>query len=241
MHLLPTEKSLQIFYWLNEDDGPQGQEKQKLFTSRNEKRDVDSKSASLISLPVIPSNEIPAINLNGVPFATIAGKRQAHDSISIPEITEQGIISEIAPLYASGHSIPEISKMTGIAKTSVRDLLARDGISLRASTHSPRYAKQRKSGRVRWNSPYGFHYAKGQLVPHPQEFETLRLILKWSKAVQSYQEIAEALNSRKLRPRAAKAWNRFTVRQIVRWHAERPEVLRSIVTRKQSTFDETST
>lgn len=40
--------------------------KQSLFTSRNEKRDVDSKSASLVTLPVVPSVEIPAIVKNGV-------------------------------------------------------------------------------------------------------------------------------------------------------------------------------
>lgn len=65
-HLLPTEKSLQIFYWLNEDAEHQGNSKQSLFTSRNEKRDVDSKSASLVTLPVVPSVEIPAIVKNGV-------------------------------------------------------------------------------------------------------------------------------------------------------------------------------
>ena len=66
-----------------------------------------------------------------------------------------------------------------------------------------------------------------RLVPHPQEFEVLRPIFKRAKVGQNHQEIAAALTSRKLRPRAAKAWTRFAVRQIVLWHAERSEVLQS--------------
>jgi hypothetical protein len=62
-------------------------------------------------------------------------------------------------------------------------------------------------------------------VPHPQGFATLRLILKWSKYGQSYQKIALALVSQKLHPRAAKEWTRFTVRQIVLWHAKRTAVI----------------
>jgi DNA-binding CsgD family transcriptional regulator len=155
----------------------------------------------------------------------MAGIPEDHDLISIPEITEQGIISEIASLYESGHSIPEISKTTGVSRTSVRSHLIRGGVSLRPSTHAPAKGNERHSGQVRWNSPYGFQYLKGQLVPHPQEFETLRLILSQYRKTSSYEEIAKQLNGQKLRPRSAKLWTRFTVRQIVKWHQANPKVL----------------
>jgi hypothetical protein len=165
---------------------------------------------------------------NGVPFEPIAGTIQPHDIISIPTITEQGIIAEVAPLYESGHSIPEISKMTGVPRTSVRDHLIRGDVSLRPSTHVSAPREKRNSGQVRWNSPYGFQFAKGKLIPHPQEFETLRLILARSRDGDGFEAIATKLVEAKLRPRSAKHWTRFTVRQIVRWHKANPEVFGEI-------------
>lgn len=62
-NLLPTEKSLQIFFWLSQVDEHQQ-------TSKKEKRDVDSNSASLASvLPfpfAIPTVDFPVIGKFGV-------------------------------------------------------------------------------------------------------------------------------------------------------------------------------
>ena len=162
---------------------------------------------------------------NGVPLVTIAGIFYPHDLISIPGLTEQGIISEIVPKYESGHSLPEISRITGIPRTSVRDILIRAGISLRFPSQGNKAPEQRGSGQVRWNSPYGFKYERGRLVPHPQEFETLRFILKWSGEEMSFEDISKKLNGQKLRPRSASSWTRFTVRQIIKWHQANPEVI----------------
>jgi hypothetical protein len=64
-HLLPTEKSLQIFYWLHEQIEAER-------TAKNEKRDSDSKPVSLASIipfpRVLPTAEIPAIGLIGVAY-----------------------------------------------------------------------------------------------------------------------------------------------------------------------------
>ncbi len=155
----------------------------------------------------------------------MAGISQPHDLISIPELTEQGITSEIVPKYESGHSLPEISRITGIPRTSVRDILIRAGVSLRSMKQGKKTQEQRGSGQVRWNSPYGFKYERGRLVPHPQEFETLRLILKCTKADMSFADISCKLNSQKLRPRSATSWTRFTVRQIIKWHQANPELI----------------
>lgn len=68
--LKPTADSLQIFYWLNEDTVSAGPAKNAEKTAKNEKRDVDSASASLGSLiqfpNVLPAVEIPAVVKIGV-------------------------------------------------------------------------------------------------------------------------------------------------------------------------------
>ena len=68
-------------------------------------------------------------------------------------------------------------------------------------------------------------YERGALVPHPQEFETLRFILRGAKDGRGFEDISSQLNAQKLRPRSAKRWTRFTVRQIVKWHRANPDVL----------------
>jgi hypothetical protein len=227
--LKPTADSLQIFYWLNGDADSAGPTQSTVMTAKNEKRDVDSGSAplgSLIQFPlVVPSVGIPAVNSNGVPFELTAGIPYPHDLISIPGLTEQGIISEVVSKYESGHSLLEISKLTGIPRSSVRDILIRAGIFLKSAGKGNKAQPRRQSGQVRWNSPYGFKYECGRLVPHPQEFETLRLMLRWSKEELSFEDISRMLNAQNLRPRSASLWTRFTVRQIIMWHQANPEVI----------------
>jgi hypothetical protein len=162
---------------------------------------------------------------NGVPLVTIAGIFYPHDIIAIPLLSDQGIISEIVQLHRSGHPVALIAKRLKIARSTVRSKLTGAGISFEEPPLLKNPMSKRNSGKPRWNSPYGFMYSKGKLAPHPQEFETLQLILQWSKAGQKYQTIANKLQTRKLRPRSAKHWNRFTIRQIVLWHAERVHVL----------------
>lgn len=133
--------------------------------------------------------------------------------------------TEVIPKYESGHSLLEIARMTGVPRTSLRDILIRAGISLKSACKGNKVQEKRGSGQVRWNSPYGFKYERGRLVPHPQEFETLRLILRWSKEEQSFEDISKKLNAQKLRPSSASLWTRFNVRQIIKWHQENPEVI----------------
>jgi hypothetical protein len=123
--------------------------------------------------------------------------------------------------------LPEISRITGISRTRIRSALIEAGVYLTASPKGATASMRRPAGQVRWNSPYGFKYLRGRLVPHPQEFETLRLILKWAKSETSFADMSSRLNDQKLRPRKASAWTRFTVRQILKWHEAHPEILRT--------------
>jgi hypothetical protein len=119
----------------------------------------------------------------------------------------------------------EVSRIIGICESTVRDSLIRSGISPKLFVQGIKHSKRRGSGQVGGNSPYGFKYERGNLVPHPQEFETLILILKWSDSLLSLVQIAARLNAEKLRPRRSLAWSRFTVRDIVKWHLARPDVI----------------
>ena len=84
-------------------------------------------------------------------------------------------------------------------------------------------------GKGRWNSPYGFKYEQGRAVKHPQEFETLLLILKSHDNGLSSREIADQLNEQKLRPRRAKRWDRCTVHRIIEWHQKFPNFLQEVL------------
>jgi hypothetical protein len=121
--------------------------------------------------------------------------------------------------------LPEIVRITGIPRSSVRDSLLRAGVTLRSANESLSQSQRKASGQVRWNSPYGFKYERGCLIPHPQEFETLRILLQRSGDGDSFEDVSSLLNGQKLRPRSAPAWTRFIVRQIVKWHQDNPEVL----------------
>ncbi|MCM2279066.1 MAG: hypothetical protein NDJ89_13405, partial [Oligoflexia bacterium] len=117
------------------------------------------------------------VKINGVPFVTIAGILEGHDSIAIPFLTDEGIIAEVALLYCSGLGIPQISKRLKIARSTVRNKLTRAGISFQEEKGIQNPLSKRNSGKPRWNSPYGLMYVDGKLVPHPQEFEVLRLYI----------------------------------------------------------------
>jgi hypothetical protein len=121
--------------------------------------------------------------------------------------------------------MPEIAELTSITLTTVRESLLRGDISPKSYLQGTKSSKKRGSGKVRGNPPYGFRYVRGRLVSHPQEFETLRLLLRWTKQGHTYEQVSAPLNADKLRPRRALAWSRFTVREIAKWHEANPEII----------------
>jgi hypothetical protein len=121
--------------------------------------------------------------------------------------------------------MPEISRITEVSLTTVRESLVRDEISPRSYLQGSKSSKKRGSGKVRGNPPYGFKYVRGRLVPHPQEFETLRLLLRWTKQGHTYEQVSALPNADRLRPRRASVWSRFTMREIAKCHEANPEVI----------------
>lgn len=62
--------------------------------------------------------------------------------------------------------------------------------------------------------PYGNRVKSGKLIPHDPEQRVLRGIIKARKEGRGYQDIAEALNEQKVRPRKAARWYASTIRAI---------------------------
>lgn len=118
--------------------------------------------------------------------------------------------------------------MLKVPRSTVRYKLKKGHVPLRPSTRVQATWWERNSGKTRWNSPYGFRFHQGKIQVHPQEFVALKIILDGARDGQSFTTIAAHLNDNSFRPRRAQKWNRFTVRQIVKWHEDHPEVLKEV-------------
>ena len=114
------------------------------------------------------------------------------------------------------------------SRKRVRVHLEQSGLLQPVSAKESSAAPIALRGKVRWNSPYGFKYAQGRGVRHPQEFETLLLIFQMKSAGLNSRQIADKLNEQKLRPRSAKRWDRCTVHRIIEWHEKHPNFLQEV-------------
>ena len=119
--------------------------------------------------------------------------------------------------------------MLGKSREGVRIQLEKAGLLKTDPKNSPESCKKALRGKVRWNSPYGFKYECGKLIPHVQEYETLRIIIRLSQSGLNAREIADHLNEQKLRPRIAKKWDRCTVHRILEWHESNPQLLQEVL------------
>jgi len=166
--------------------------------------------------------------INGVPKQSTTSKLKPHSylQVNIPSKPQQA--QKVAELFESGHSINEISKQLHQSKKRVRSVLEGFGILPPVPAVTLRTPKKVLRGKVRWNSPYGFRYELGKLVRHPQEHETLRIIISRHQSGENSREIADYLNDQKLRPRIAKKWDRCTVHRILEWHESNPQLLQEV-------------
>lgn len=119
--------------------------------------------------------------------------------------------------------------MLGKSRESVRIQLERAGLLASDPKNSPESWRKVLRGKVRWNSPYGFKYELGKLIPHIQEYETLRVISQLHQSGRNAREIADHLNEQRLRPRSAKKWDRCTVHRILEWHKSNPQLLQEVL------------
>jgi site-specific DNA recombinase len=74
--------------------------------------------------------------------------------------------------------------------------------------------KRRRGEKLGGIVPYGFRSRQGRLIGHPDEQKVLREVLKSRKGGEGYQDIAESLNKRKVKPRNGARWYASTIRSI---------------------------
>lgn len=139
---------------------------------------------------------------------------QVHKNIELSAAHAMGISENFADLYAKGLSLSDISKQTGIAKTTVRSTLIRNGIKLRENLAAPISVSVQTTGKNNAQPYFGFCYFQGELVPHQQEYNTLKLIYNLWKLKSNPNSIANQLNEKKLPPRSALNWNRNSIINI---------------------------
>ena len=115
-------------------------------------------------------------------------------------------------------SLGEISKETGIPKTSIREALNAGGMALRSFSTCRSTPHSRTRVQIPGRPPYGYARLNGQLVIDPREYSTIQQILKLWKSGKSYNAISEILNKQKIQTRSHKPWIRCVVRSIIIRH-----------------------
>ena len=104
------------------------------------------------------------------------------------------------PLSEQGFSLRDMEERTGIAKTTIQEVMQ----------HLPRLMKK-KSG----YAPYGYIYFDGKLIIDPKEKLILRKILKLNEVENNYQNVADEFNIRKIKTRFGKQLGKGTIRSLV--------------------------
>ena len=124
----------------------------------------------------------------------------------------------VRPIYMQGSSLGEIERQTGIAKTSIRELLIAHGLTLRKFSLAKRKNKNGKKGMRSGVTPYGYAYLNGQLVLAPNEYKVVQKILKlWHKG-KAAKAICEELNDQRILTRMSKKWSASTVARVIKRH-----------------------
>jgi hypothetical protein len=161
------------------------------------------------------TQESPFFILTGRALFTLSEPPQNHDFIELTYLSQEGIFLKCAPLYRKGRTIRQITKETGIPKSTVRDALKNGGVNLRPSAREPKsrsFMARRPGIGI---PPYGFSWHQGHLVVNPQEIETLRLIIKLWQEELSPAAIAARLNGHGNMPRRSSKWDHSAIKKLI--------------------------
>lgn len=123
---------------------------------------------------------------------------------------------EMAALYESGHSISQIARKFGKAKSTIKNSLEVHGVVLRPAIGSKIYLRQGQNKRTSSNPPFGFLLLRNEFTPHPKEIETLREIITLSEQGRGPLQIAKRLNELALPTRSKKPWAHSVVAGIIK-------------------------
>lgn len=152
---------------------------------------------------------------NGSPKTTSPEPTQIHKKIELSGRLNQRISDKFAELYRKGHSLSDISRLTGKAKSTIQANLIKAGVELRPNRSVPAIASWKNRGKNNVRPPYGFCYFQGKVIADPKEYENLLVIHQLWKDGVNPNAIADQLNAKKIKPRKAAAWNRNSIVNIL--------------------------
>lgn len=140
---------------------------------------------------------------------------QVHDIIefSISDFSEELML--FRRLYEGGHSLRDISKITGVPASTIQKRLKTGGVTFRTNRSVRSTIVQRQKFKSSTPPPYGYCYLNGSLAKDAHEFPTLQMIAAQLTLGRTPTEIARFLNNRKLRTRTGKVWQQAHVYKIV--------------------------
>ncbi len=141
--------------------------------------------------------------------------RIAHDFIELFPRTPARIIEKCVPLYEKGLSLRDIEERTGIAKSTIRETLTKNGFALRNPLNGNASMLDNKRTKRGGSTPFGYAYLDGKLLMDPKEQIALRKIIGFWKSGKSYQAIADELYNKKIPTRSGNPWIRSVVRSII--------------------------
>ncbi|HRO66013.1 MAG TPA: hypothetical protein PL182_00460, partial [Pseudobdellovibrionaceae bacterium] len=153
---------------------------------------------------------------NGSLTASLPELPQVHKNIDLSEVRNQGISHKCIELYSKGYSLSEVSNLTGKARSTIQSILGKAGIALRPNRSVPGSLTWKNNGKNCVPPPYGFCYFQGKVVPDQKEYGNLLIIHRLWKERVNPNAIANQLNTKKIKPRKASAWNRNSVVKILR-------------------------
>ena len=147
---------------------------------------------------------------------TFPALSQPHKNIELLSADGRRISAHLVEFYQKGMSLSDIAEQTGRAQSSVRDILIRAGVQLRPKSAVPVAAALKESGKRNVLPYFGFCYFQGQVVPDQREYAHLVTIYSLWKRSMNPNAISDHLNSKKIPPRKASAWNRNSVVNILK-------------------------
>jgi hypothetical protein len=112
----------------------------------------------------------------------------------------------------------QIANEIGVAKTQIRKALINGGLVLRPSNRRPKGIKSQSATYHIGVAPYGYFIQHGRLIADSREQIVVQKIMKLWSEEKSLSDIARSLNSLKIKPRTAKAWDHSIIRSIVNRH-----------------------
>lgn len=131
----------------------------------------------------------------GCPKGIISEPHHPHEIIDLFPSIKSRIIKKCVPLYEKGYSLADVSKMTGVASSSIFNTMKKNRLK-RRSRNEPR----------KTNPPFGYSWLSGKLVINPVEYKTVVLIRDLHESGMRPYQIEKYLNERKIPTRNGGKW-----------------------------------